>query len=186
MHIAIGLIPNADFVNWAESNRTGLARNFPVHLTIKARFEVSQIKLDDLVQLISNELNTTAFNCVLKGPMYVNSNLKWLECTSNSEGYHELMALHSKLVQLVRSSNYYLEGSSVEKFELDGFRPHVTLQWNEHEIFKPQKKNIIEAIEANVTFVGWCLFEYSDDASRRFAKVICEKKFNNLTKLRKN
>lgn len=182
MNIAVALIPNTDFVNWAESNRSGLAENFPVHLTIKSRFKVSQIKPVEIVNLVSTVLDTTAFNCLLKGPMYINGNLKWLECTSKSEGYNKLTLLHTQLVQRIRSSSYYLEGSSVEEYEIDGFRPHVTLQWNEHGIFKPHRKNIIEAIEANVTFVGWCLFEYSDDASRRFSKIIYEKKFNNLTK----
>lgn len=184
MNIAVALIPNTHFVGWAESNRSGLASNFPVHLTIKSRFKIKEEQPAEVVKLISSILDISPFNCLLKGPMYIDGNLKWLECTSNSVGYSKLESLHRQLVQRIRASSLYLKGSSLEAYEIDGFRPHVTLQWNEYGVFKPQGNHIIEAIEANVTFMGWCLFEYTDDSSRRFSKVVYEKKFDNLRKFR--
>ena len=57
-------------------------------------------------------------------------------------------------------------------FELRGYRPHVTLDWNEGGILVPDSERISETISITARAERWILMRYTGDRYRRGVEVV--------------
>ena len=156
--LAIVLLPDDEFIGWAESNRRGLAKNFPVHLTLKTRF-AWRSSIEKLVSGISELLDRSQIPASLIGPHYIGSTIKWLECAPDCDGYDEILSLHHRCLDTMLSE----QGGN---FERDSFRPHVTLDWNENGILSPPA-TIQEKITCHLNFCSWAILSYPRNPQRK-------------------
>ncbi len=175
MYFAIAVLPDEYTGVWVGRQRKGIACNFPVHITIKGRFRIpDEISVDCIVKAVEEVFNLKSFQATLSGPHYIDSKIRWIECKNKLDGFASLNRLHQNCINKLDES-LEIESFVPSTFELDGFRPHMTLDWEENGIFVPDKSKITEHIVVRVIIEKWAVLQYTDDARRRGVTTVFEK-----------
>jgi len=95
MSYAIAIFPDEAVSDWVAVNRRGLATNFPVHVTIKTRFDVAvDVSVEQLEEVVSGVFPCEPFRAVLDGPFYIENRIRWIECRPGNEGFDRIIGLH--------------------------------------------------------------------------------------------
>lgn len=177
-YFAVALVPDQNFSTWAEGERKGLAKRFPVHLTVHLRFSPPPF--------VSEQLLVTAFEkcfainpikAELRGPKFIGGRIKWLECMASSAGYSAIINLHTECLETNWDLSVRPRGETAE-FEGRGYRPHVTIDWNEQGLTRYNTSMIQESVLAKVEFSSWALYRYPDDSRRRGVETVYAAQFN--------
>ena len=172
MYLAIAAALDDHTTEWATIHRHGIARHFPVHITIKGRFIVAETtSLVTVVENIERVFRVPAFAVQLDGPIYIGGTLRWLECLPNRSGHREITALHQACVERILGADY-ADYCAPGAFELGGYRPHVTLDWSEGGILVPDPERISESISITARVERWILMRYTGDRYRRGVEVV--------------
>ena len=80
--------------------------------------------------------------------------------------------MHEDCVARYSSKLLAKKEQEIAPHEVNAFRPHVTLDWNDNGIHVPNSKRIIEAVSVSTTMVAWCIFQYTKDKLRRGVQTI--------------
>lgn len=158
---SIALIPREPDQAHVRNFQSGIALNFPVHLTLRGRFTPPpNVHVRSIIEVIRDEVcRVLPLRCRLLGPLRIQRNLVWYECGRDCEGYAQLIALHTSLEYRLRQSTM-IELDEVPTLHMhEGYRPHVTLAWEEDETvsigFVSNSPNVLA-----MSFEEWRLLEY--------------------------
>ena len=178
MRYAIAILPDSIITEWAVINRRGMAKNFPVHITLKGRFNVKpDTSVSEVVSDVASIFAVKTFPVDLNGPIYIDGRIRWVECLTGNQGYDTLKKMHQACVSKLLSASYVDSYRTPGPYELDDFRPHMTLDWDDHGIFIPEDGRIKEDLRIRANFESWVIMEYTEDYLRRGVRVVYSSPF---------
>jgi 2'-5' RNA ligase len=179
MSYAIAIFPNEAVSGWVAVNRRGLARNFPVHVTIKTRFDIAvDASVEQLEEAVRGVFPCEPFRVVLDGPYYIENRIRWIECRPGNDGFDRIVGLHRACLSALWESDCAPITGRAGVYEGNNYRPHMTLDWENDRIHVPSPSVVEERLKVSATFVEWGILQYSNDALRRDVRVIKTRKFS--------
>ncbi len=179
MSYAIAIFPDEAVSDWVAVNRRGLARNFPVHVTIKTRFDVAvDAPVERLAEVVRGVFPCEPFRAMLDGPFYIENRIRWIECRPGNEGFDRIIGLHRACWEALSESECAPVTGCVGAFEGDKYRPHMTLDWDNQRIHVPSPSVVEERLKVSATFVAWAILQYSNDPLRRGVRVMKTQEFS--------
>ncbi|MGH9890614.1 MAG: 2'-5' RNA ligase family protein [bacterium] len=179
MSYAITILPDEAVSDWVAVNRRGLARHFPVHVTIKTRFDLAaDASVKQLEEVVRGVAPCEPFRAVLDGPYYIEDRIRWIECRPGNEGFDRIIGLHRACSSALWESDCAPVTDRVGVFEGHNYRPHITLDWENERIHVPLPSVVEERLKVSATFVAWAILQYSNDPLRRGVRVMKTREFS--------
>jgi 2'-5' RNA ligase len=138
----------------------GVARKFAPHITVKGRFVCEGRSNADLCQVLKKVFGTLVYERYrLSKPIKIAQNVAWREIVEpTKEAY--LRDLHVRVNRIVREAGLLASDRTPEEFQMEGYRPHVTIGWTHPGICIPILEFSAEEVE--VTCKSLELYLYRD------------------------
>lgn len=111
--------------------RFGLAKRFPLHLTIRGRFLVRPGELASVAREVARGLpKLPAFRAELRGPLQPREDLWWYEILPGHRGFATARQAHELADTVLAEHGLIVRDLTPSAYKGTGFRPHITVSFS--------------------------------------------------------